>query len=192
MEKMDVNVFKRTKEALNTFAKIVIDQSKKNLGNKSKLKDSIESKFPKKNVLVLQFLMDVYGLFQDKGVVGAKSEYPNIQKGHKGKKYKYKKSGKNIMPPPSAFDKWSIRKGLAPRDPKGRFTVRRIDTAGFRKSIQFRLAKHIWSKGIKPSLFFTKPFEKEFKKLPRILGDKFSDDVQVILEAKINKEFKKK
>ena len=89
MEKMDVNVFKRTKEALNTFAKIVIDQSKKNLGNKNKLKDSIESKFPKKNELVLQFLMDAYGLFQDKGVVGAKSEYPNIQKGHKGKKYKY-------------------------------------------------------------------------------------------------------
>ena len=61
------------------------------------------------------------------------------------------------MPPPSAFDKWSIRKGIAPRDKKGRFINRR--------SLNFLIARKVFNEGIQPSLFFTRPFNKYFKQV---------------------------
>ena len=72
-----------------------------------------------------------------------------------------------------------MRKGLAPRN-KGKFTGRKISTVGFKKSIQFLVARSIYSKGIKASLFFTKPFEMEIKKLEQELFKEFDvsiDDV---------------
>jgi hypothetical protein len=56
------------------------------------------------------------------------------------------------MPPPSAFDKWSIKSGIAPRDSKGKFIKR--------KSLNYIIANSIFRKGIRASLFFTKPFEE--------------------------------
>ncbi len=56
------------------------------------------------------------------------------------------------MPPPSSLDKWIVRKKLAPRK-NGKFTDRKIDKVGFQKSIQFLIARSIFMKGIKPSLF---------------------------------------
>jgi len=50
------------------------------------------------------------------------------------------------------FDKWSIRKGIAPRDKQGRFVSR--------QSLNFLIARSIKNKGIRATLFFTKPFER--------------------------------
>ena len=77
-----------------------------------------------------------YGEYQDKGVSGVKVKYDTP--------FKYT----NKMPPPSAFDKWGVIKGLAPRTKTGQFEKR--------KSLDFALAKSIFNKGIRPSLFFTK------------------------------------
>ena len=69
------------------------------------------------------------------------------------------------MPPPSKLDKWIVRKGLAPRKEKGQFATR--------KGLAYIMARSIYMNGIKPSLFFTKPFEAAYKKLPNELIDKF-------------------
>jgi hypothetical protein len=101
--------------------------------------------------------MEEYGHFQDKGVSGKKVKYNTP----------YSYSSK--MPPPSKLDKWITRKGIAPRDKQGRFISR--------KSLQFLIARSIFNKGIKPSLFLTKPFEKAFKTLPDELIEKFGLEV---------------
>jgi hypothetical protein len=159
---------KQTKDILNKFAKYVIQQSRTNLSKSKKnssksLYNSLDFKYKTVNGGIgIQFLMDEYGIYQDKGVSGKK------------KKYNTPFSYKDKMPPSSALDKWSVRKGIAPRDKSGKFIPR--------KSINFLIARSIYNKGIKPSLFFTKPFEKAYKDLPKDLVKGFINDIEITIE----------
>ena len=142
-------------QALEKYAKYVIQQARSNLTkskqNSSKeLYNSLSYKVQKKSVL---FDMLDYGAFQDEGVRGKNHDYAQS----KNSPYKYKSK----MPPSSVFDKWSIRKGIAPRDKQGRFISR--------KSLNYLLARSIYNKGIRATMFFTKPFEAGL--------DKFSDEI---------------
>jgi hypothetical protein len=51
-----------------------------------------------------------------------------------------------------------------------------------RKSLQFAIAKSIYKKGFKPSLFFTKPFENEYKKLSNDLIEAYGLDMSEFLQ----------
>lgn len=148
---------------LNKFRDYVISESQKNLRrlgkDGGKLYDSLEGRVKANaNSFEMEFSMEEYGIYQDKGVSGTEKKY-NTQ-------FKYKTGNKNA-PPPRAFDKWIIRKGLAPRE-KGKFKSR--------KSLQFALSRFIQKNGMKPSLFFTKPFEKAYKRLPNQLVEAFGLD----------------
>ena len=157
-------------EELDKFKKYVIQQSKSNLTrlkkNSSKnLYNSIKGEAKAMpNSFYLNFEMEPYGKFIDKGVNGKKTTYSTP--------YSYKTK----MPPPSKLDKWIVRKGLAPRNKDGKFSGRTINSVGFKKSIQFLIARKIFMYGIKPSLFFTKPFEKAYKDLPNELVEKYGLD----------------
>jgi hypothetical protein len=164
---------KETQNALNTFAKYVIQQSRTNLtkGKKNASKElynSLGSDIKvSKNSFQLSFLMEQYGIFQDKGVSGTEKKYNTD--------FKYT----NKKPPASAFSQWVIRKGLkGTRDKKGRFVGR--------KGLQFAIANSIYKKGIKPILFFTKPFEKAFKNLPKELVESFALDVEQLIKTTVN------
>ena len=156
---------KETKEALNKFGKYVIKQARTNLSKRKmnvsgSLYNSLDYKmFKGANAIGINFMMDDYGRFQDKGVSGTK------------KKYNTPYSYTTKMPPPSAFSQWVVRKGLeGTRDKKtGRFLSR--------KSLQYAVAKNIFKYGIKPSMFFTKPFEAAFERLPADLQNAFADDL---------------
>ena len=156
---------KETQKALNAFGKYVVQQSRTNLtkGKKNaskRLYDSIDYEVLEgaKAVSVV-FKMEDYGKYQDLGVSGIK------------KKYNTPYSYTNKMPPTKAFSDWVVRKGLdGIRDEKGRFIKR--------KSLQYLIARSVYNKGIKPSLFFTKPFEKAFERLPQELQEKFGIDLQ--------------
>ncbi len=160
------------KEELNRFAKYVISQSRANLtrGKKNSSKDlynSLDSEVKvSKNSFELSFLMEEYGVYQDKGVSGVK------------KKYNTPYSYTTKMPPPSKMDKWIVKKGIAPRDKSGKFISR--------KSLQFMIARSIFNNGIKPSLFFTKPFEKAFKNLNKDLIEAYKLDVEQLMKNTIN------
>jgi len=163
---------KETQKALNTFAKYVIQQSRTNLtkGKKNASKElynSLDSDVKvSKNSFQLSFLMEEYGVFQDKGVSGKEKKYNTP--------FKYT----NKKPPASAFSQWVIRKGLkGTRDKKGRFVSR--------KGLQFAIANTVFRKGIKPSLFFTKPFEKAFKNLPKELVESFALDVEQLIKTTV-------
>ena len=110
------------------------------------------------NSFELNFSMENYGEFQDKGVSGVKKKYDT--------KFNYTTK----MPPPSKLDKWIVKRGIAPRDKSGKFINR--------KSLQFLIARKIYNNGIKPSLFFTKPFENEYKKISDNLIEAFGLDAE--------------
>ena len=134
------------KKALEKYAKYVIQQSRSNLTKKKnnaskQLYNSLEYKIQGDKI---SFLSEKYGEFIDKGVKGSKSTYPESSVSP----FKYTTK----QPPSSVFDKWSIRKGIAPRDSKGRFIKR--------QSLNFLIARSIKNKGIRATLFFTKPFER--------------------------------
>jgi len=183
--------FESIQDVLNDFRDNVIREAKKNLANglnrerpidaSGKLKNSLKSTVKEsKNSVQISFEMEEYGFYQDRGVKGVKS-------GKSLDNYKYT----DKMPPPKAFDKWVIRKGIAPRNNKGQFKGRSISSVGFRKSITFLIARSIYSKGIKPSLFFTKPFEKFFKRLPDELVDKYGLEVENLFDQITKENFKR-
>jgi len=162
---------KETNKALNNFAKYVIQQSRTNLtkGKKNVTSDLYGSlgydlkTHP--NSFSLEFYMLDYGEFQDKGVSGTKRKYNTI--------YEYT----NKRPPAEVFSKWAKAKGIRLRDEKGRFKK------GSYKTLGFILANSVFEKGIKPSLFFTKPFEKAFDRLPDELIERFALDLDQFLDT---------
>ena len=162
-----------TKKSLEAFRRQVIKQARQNAQKHSASGDLAKSLTSRlnvsKNSFSLEFLMNEYGNYQDKGVSG------------KNRKYNTPYSYTNKMPPPKAFDKWVIRKGIAPRDEGGKFLSR--------KSLTYLIARSIFKKGIKPTLFFTKPFEKEFKKLPEALLLSYGLDVEEFLEYTLQNTF---
>ena len=83
------------------------------------------------------------------------------------------------MPPVKAFDKWVVRKRIAPRGSGGQFAKR--------EGLKFAIAKTIFKKGIRPSLFFTKPFEAAFKRLPEELVEPYSIGLEKQIQVNINK-----
>jgi len=164
---------KYLRDELNKFAKYVIQQSRSNLtkGKKNASKELYNSLgyevSQSAKTTSLAFNMADYGKFQDRGVSGTK------------KKYNTPYSYKTKMPPRKAFDKWIVRKGIAPRGKGGKFLSR--------QSLQYLIARAIYQKGIKPSLFFTKPFERAFKRLPDDLIKQYSIGLEKQIQLNINK-----
>jgi hypothetical protein len=71
---------------------------------------------------------------------------------------------------------WVAAKRLRLRDEKGRFTKGNYNT------IAQIVARNIYARGIKPSLFFTTPFEKYYKDLPEDLEKAFALDVEEFID----------
>jgi hypothetical protein len=164
-----------TKEYLNAFAKYVIQQSRSNLTKQGKnvdkkLYNSLDKEIEVgANSFRMAFLMEDYGAYQDKGVSGTQ------------KKYDTPFSYKSKRPPLKPIQDWVTKR---------RFQFRNRETGKFMsyKSTAFLITKGIFKNGIKPSLFFTKPFEKAFEKLPDELVEAYGLDVEQFLEFTINKK----
>jgi hypothetical protein len=165
----------QTYKYLNDFAKYVIQQSRSNLtkGGKNvdkKLYNSLDKEIQVgANSFRIAFLMENYGNFQDKGVSGTQ------------KKYNTPFSYKTKRPPIKPITDWVTKK---------RFQFRNRETGKFMsyKSTAYLIAGGILKNGIKPSLFFTKPFEAAFKNLPNELVQAYGLDVEQFLQYTINKK----
>ena len=137
---------------LNSFGKQVVNRAKGNLQKKKGGGTNLEKSLSFKVItdadgFSVQFFMDSYGTFVDKGVSG--TDVRRSFKDYKGRTisspYKYTTK----QPPSRVLDKWIVKKGIAPRDEKGRFMSR--------KSISFLIARSIKKKGIQGISFFQKP-----------------------------------
>ena len=162
---------------LSIFGKYVVQQSrsiltKKNYNDSKKLYNSIKFDIKESNdVFNLSFFMEDYGVYQDQGVKGAgqvrKTTSKYNKSNNKGKLWKqnapnspfsYKKNGKK--PPASVFKKYAQSVGVSP----------------------FAIAYSVWAQGLKPTMFFTKPFEEAFERLPDELIDSLDFKIEHILK----------
>ena len=186
-----------TEKELKKFRDYVIKESRSNLtrlkkNSSKKLYTSLKGQYKlMKNSFSMSFSMEDYGYFQDKGVNGVgpagKDKDGNPKKVVKDGKYSYTSKGgiKGLkgMPPPRAFDNWIVRKGIAPRGKNGKFISR--------QTLKFLIARSIFQHGIKPSLFFTKPFEAAFKRLPEELVVKYGLDAITLFNLTVKQPIKK-
>jgi|AntAceMinimDraft_11_1070367.scaffolds.fasta_scaffold09905_4 hypothetical protein len=174
----------KTRDALNKFAKYVVQQSRSNLTKSDKnvskeLYNSIGYKLNvSKNSFGLDLVMQDYGVFQDKGVKGKTSSAKAPNSPFKFGSGTGKKGGLT-----NGIDKWVRRRGFQFRDKKGKFLSY--------QSTAFLITRSIYNKGIKPSMFFTKPFEKAFAGLNEDLIQAFALDVTKFMETTIKDNFKK-
>ena len=158
------------KDSLNKFVKYVVQQSRSNLTKGKKnvsksLYNSIDYDLTvSPNSFSLSFIMDEYGMYQDKGVSGTQKKYNTP--------FKYT----NKMPPIKPLADWAKFKNIRLRDAKGKFAK------GNYKTIGFLISRSIYRKGIKPSLFFTKPFERSFKNLPDEVVKAFALEIEDLLD----------
>jgi hypothetical protein len=165
---------KNTKGYLNSFAKYVIQQSRSNLtkGGKNvdkKLYNSLDSQIEVgANSFRMVFLMENYGEFQDKGVSGTQ------------KKYNTPFSYKTKRPPLKPITEWVKKRRFQFRKEDGKLMSY--------QSTAFLVRQGIFKNGVKPSLFFTKPFEKAFERLPDELIEAYGLDVEQFLQYTINKK----
>jgi len=165
---------------LKNFAKYVVTRSRMNLrssdkNSSGKLAKSLDSDVKvSKNSFQLSFMMEDYGVFQDKGVRGKSSSAKAPNSPFKFGSGTGKKGGLS-----EGINKWVKRKRFQFRDKKsGRFLSY--------DSTAFLISRSIYQKGIAPSMFFTKPFEKAFKNFDKDLIKAYKLDVEALMKNSIN------
>ena len=181
-------------KALEKFRDLVVAEAKANLkkmgkDTSGKLSSSIKGEVKAMpNSIGIYFEMEPYGNFQDKGVKGANpTGLPSSSKNY-GKQnapnspYKFGSGSGPKGGLTRSLDSWMVRKGIAPRNVSGQFQSR--------KGLRFIIARSIYMTGIKPSLFFTKPFEAAYKTLPDTLIDKYGLDAEQLLNEILDQNLK--
>jgi hypothetical protein len=161
--------FPITRKYIETYGKSVESEIKKRLKGhdkyaSGKLYESIRfimKETPKD--FTLDFTMLDYGKYVDKGVKGSKTNKAG------NTPYKYT----NKMPPTKVFDKWILRKGLAPRDKKGKFLNR--------DRIKFAIARSIFLHGVAPTNFFTIPTTRRAKQFEAGVGNAMAQDLDKMI-----------
>ncbi len=168
---------KEVNSVLIRFRNYVIQQSRSNLSKGGKnvskeLYNSLKGEVvTQDNYSIVGFSMADYGMFQDKGVRGASSSAKAPNSPFRFGTGTGKKGGltKSIL-------EWVKAK---------RFQFRNKENGKFMSYQQtgFLISRSIFHKGIKPSLFFTKPFEAGYKKyIDTDLMKAFSQDIDTIFD----------
>lgn len=191
-----MSYLKHLNKALNDFGRNVIAKSRSNLTRQKKadtgrLYAGLGYKtIVGENSSFVVFDLGKYGNFVDKGVKGKDpSKVIGGKKAIRGQQaplspYKF---GRGTFK--GSFDEfassvgdWAKRKGYRLRDEKGRFKKGDYQTIGR------IIAGNIYNRGIKPSLFFTNPYNVSKKKLPQKVAIAFAMD----LADEIREEFYRK
>lgn len=160
---------------LNSFGKQVVNRAKGNLqkaGKGGKLENSIKFEVVSgDDGFTVQFYMSSYGAFVDKGVSGTqtKRSFKDYKNRVIKSPYGYKNSKGHSQPPSSALDKWAVKKGIAPRDAKGKFIKR--------KTLTYLLARSIGRNGIQGISFFQKPLMLGMREFGKELLKNVKEDI---------------
>ena len=165
---------KNVQTILNRFAKNVIKASRSNLtrqkkggGNLYKSLSYVAKEMP--NSSRVKWFIAPYGSFVDQGVKGAGSSINNRTSPFQFGTGTGKRGGLR-----DGILKWIQRKRFQWLDDEtGRFMSY--------KSMAFFIARSIYQKGTKPSLFFTRPFEKAFANIDKEIQDTYALDLETFL-----------
>lgn len=167
----------KVNKTIQMFRDYVIKEAKDNLkrtghNNTSSLANSIKGEvLTEDNFTVVGFQMNDYGTFVDLGVKGKTSSNKAPDSPYKFGSGTGRKGGLT-----KGINQWVRQKGFQFRDRKsGRFLSY--------DSTAYLITRSIFNKGIKPSLFFTKPFEAGYKKYIDIdLIKSFGQDIDTIID----------
>lgn len=168
---------KETYAVIKRFRDYVIQQSKSNLtkGRKNvskELYNSLKGEIVQEdNYAIVGFRMADYGQYQDQGVKGKASQRKAPNSPFRFGSGSGQKGGLT-----RSIDKWVKQRGIQFRDKKtGKFLSY--------QSTAFLITRSIFLTGLKPSLFFTKPFEAGCKKyIDTDLAKAFGLDVETIID----------
>ena len=154
-------------DALEKYCKYVIQQSRSNLTKKGNSASGALYKSLGYEVTEdsISFTGESYGSFQDQGVRGKNAYYSASASSPfkfgtgTGQKYGLRRG----------IAKWIKQKGIKGRDKKtGRFITD--------KSLTFLISRSIYDKGIRATMFFTKPFEAAWPKYQNLIAEGFIED----------------
>ena len=170
----------KVNKTIQMFRDYVIRESKDNLkrtghNNTSALANSIKGEIVTEDgFTIVGFTMANYGAFVDKGVKGKTSSNKAPNSPFKFGSGSGQKGGLT-----AGIKKWVRQKGFQFRSKeegsKGRFLSY--------DSTAYLITRSIFNKGIKPSLFFTKPFEAGYKKYIDVdLLKAFGQDVETMVD----------
>jgi hypothetical protein len=171
---------KNVNDVLKRFRDYVIQQSRSNLSKGGKnvskeLYNSLKGEIlSENNYSLVGFSMAEYGQFQDQGVKGKSSSAKAPNSPFRFGTGTGKKGGLT-----KSIDKWVRARGFQFRDKKsGKFLS--YEQTGF------LISRSIFHKGIKPSMFFTKPFEAGYKKyIDTDLFEAFGQDLDTIVDVNL-------
>jgi hypothetical protein len=171
---------KNVDDLIKKFRSYVIQQARSNLtkGGKnvsSKLYNSLQSEVLKEdNYSLINFSMEDYGAYQDLGVKGKSSSSKAPNSPFKFGSGKGRKGGLT-----EGIDKWVRNRGIQFRDKEtGKFLSY--------QSTAFIITRSIYQTGIRPSLFFTKPFEvAKDRYLGKELIKAFKADIETLISYKL-------
>ena len=174
--------FKNVDDILNKYGKYVVQQSKSNLTKDKKgggdLYNSVSYKIEKsEDDFLLDFLMEDYGAFVDRGVKGKTSTYPQTSAALSKFQYGSGTGPKGGLT--KGINAWLKKKRFQFRDKKGRFMSY--------ESMTYLIARSIYNKGIEATEFFSKPFDRVLKEVPIELVKAFKLDVELGLIKGIKK-----
>jgi hypothetical protein len=164
-------------KVITKFRDYVIQQSRSNLSktghnNSKSLYNSLKGEIVTENgFTIVGFQMADYGTFVDLGVKGKTSSNKAPNSPYKFGSGTGKKGGLT-----KGINQWVKQKGFQFRDKKsGRFLSY--------DSTAYLITRSIFHKGIKPSLFFTKPFEAGYKKYIDVdLMKAFGQDIETMVD----------
>tara|TARA_R100000541_G_scaffold3942_1_gene11211 strand:+ start:3589 stop:4146 length:558 start_codon:yes stop_codon:yes gene_type:complete len=157
----------------NVVAQARVNLKKKKKGD-SNLSKNLSYKVKRNSI---EFTLAEYWEYVDAGVkgvggskaseMGVKLKSPKPWKLKKVTNNKFKYTDKK--PPFMAFNGWTIRKGIAPRNKKGQLMKR--------KSLLYAIANSVYHTGIETTHFFTDALDNEVLKLGDEIGEAFALDL---------------
>jgi hypothetical protein len=166
----------KVNKTIQMFRDYVIREAKDNLkrtghNNTSSLANSLKGEIVVDDkYAIVGFKMNDYGTFVDLGVKGKTSSNRAPNSPYKFGSGTGRKGGLT-----QGINKWVKQKGFQFRDKKGRLLSY--------ESTAYLITRAIFNKGIKPSLFFTKPFEAGYKKYIDVdLLKAFGQDIDTIID----------
>lgn len=168
--------YDKLQETLQKYAKYVIQQSRTNLTKDGKgggnlynsLNYNIETEV---GSFLLEFIMEDYGKYVDRGVRGKTSTYPETASAQSTFQYGTGTGKKGGLR--KGIREWLGKKRFQFRDTKGKFMS--YDT------MTFLISRSIYNKGLKANLFFTKPLERGLDRL----GDDLLNSIVLDIEQEI-------
>lgn len=169
---------------LERFKRVVVKESKTALTKQDRnvskdLYNSIRGDVKvSKNSFEMSFYMADYGKFQDKGVKGKSSSARAPLSPFKFGKSSGKKRSENGLG--ASIFSWVKSRRFQFQDTK-KYNPKATGRFMSYEQTAFLISRSIYQKGLKPTKFFSKPFEAAFKRLPDDIIKAYGLDVDKLL-----------